>query len=46
MSTSKKYSKEFKLETINLVLQQGYTINEVSTNLGVNDVRLLTAGSI
>ncbi len=30
MSTRKKYSKEFKLETINLVLQQGYTINIVS----------------
>ena len=36
MSTRKKYSKEFKLETINLVLQQGYTINEVAANLGIH----------
>ena len=36
MSTRKKYSKEFKLETINLVLQQGYTINEVAANLDIH----------
>ena len=36
MSTRKKYSKEFKLETMNLVLQQGYTINEVAANLGIH----------
>ena len=36
MSTRKKYSKEFKLETINLLLQQGYTINEVAANLGTH----------
>ena len=36
MSTRKKYSKEFKLETSNLVLQQGYTINEVAANLGIH----------
>ena len=36
MSTRKKYSKEFKLETINLVLQQGYPINEVAANLGTH----------
>ena len=36
MTTRKKYSKEFKLDAINLVQDQGYSRSEAAKNLGVN----------
>ena len=36
MSTRKKYSKEFKLDAVNLVIDQNYTRAEASKNLGIN----------
>jgi transposase len=36
MKTRKKYSKEFKLDAISLVLEQGYTRAEVARNLDLD----------
>lgn len=36
MTTRKKYPKEFKLDAVSLVLDQGYTITEASKSLEVN----------
>ena len=36
MSTRKKYTKEFKLDAINLVLEQGYSRSEASRSLDIN----------
>ncbi len=36
MSTRKQYSKEFKLDAISLVKDQGYTITEAARSLEVN----------
>jgi transposase len=36
MSTRKKYSKEFKLDAVSLVLEQGYSHAEAARSLGVN----------
>ena len=36
MATRKKYSKEFKLDAINLVLEQNYTRSAASRSLGIN----------
>ena len=36
MTKRKKYSKEFKLDAIALVLEQNYSQAEASRNLGVN----------
>ena len=36
MATRKKYSKEFKLDAINLVLEQGYSRVEAARSLGIN----------
>ena len=36
MKERKKYSKEFKLDAVSLVLEQGYTRAEASKNLGLN----------
>lgn len=36
MSTRKRYSKEFKLDAISLVLEQGYTRMEAARNLEIN----------
>ncbi len=36
MTTRKKYSKEFKLDAISLVLDQGYTRSEAARSLGIN----------
>jgi transposase len=36
MVARKHYTKEFKLDAISLVLDQGYTVTEVSRNLGIN----------
>ncbi len=33
----KHYSKEFKLEAVNLVIKQGYKITEAAKNLGVSE---------
>lgn len=35
MTTRKKYPKEFKLDAISLVLEQGYGVTEAANNLGV-----------
>jgi transposase len=36
LTTRKKYSKEFKLDAIDLVLEQGYSLVEASKSLGIN----------
>ena len=36
MTTRKKYPKEFKLDAISLVLDQGYTRAEAAKSLGIN----------
>lgn len=36
MTTRKKYSKEFKLDAISLVLEQGYSRTAAASSLGVN----------
>jgi len=36
MTTRKKYAKEFKLDAISLVLEQGYTRTEAARSLGIN----------
>jgi transposase len=36
MNTRKKYSQEFKLDAVSLVLDQGYTVAEAAKSLGVN----------
>ncbi len=36
MTTRKKYSKEFKLDAISLVLEQGYTQAEAARSLEIN----------
>ena len=36
MTTRKKYPKEFKLDAISLVLEQGYTRIEAARSLGIN----------
>ncbi len=36
MNTRKKYSREFKLDAINLVREQGYSQAEAGRSLGIN----------
>lgn len=36
MTTRKKYSKEYKLDAVSLVLDQGYTITNAARSLDVN----------
>ena len=36
MTTRKKYSKEFKLDAVSLVADQGYTRSEAGRSLGIN----------
>ncbi|SDZ17917.1 transposase, partial [Nitrosomonas sp. Nm33] len=36
MVTRKQYTKEFKLDGVSLVLDQGHTISEVSRSLEIN----------
>jgi transposase len=36
MTIRKKYSKEFKLDAINLVLEQNYARTEAARSLGIN----------
>ena len=36
MTTRKKYTREFKLDAISLVLEQNYTRTEAAKNLGLN----------
>ena len=36
MTTRKKYSKEFKLDAISLVTEQGYTRSEAAKSLDIN----------
>ena len=40
MDTRKKYSKEFKLDAISLVLKQDYTRVEAAKSLGLNAAML------
>ena len=35
MNDRKKYSKEFKLDAINLVIEQGYSQTDVATGLSI-----------
>ena len=35
MTTRKRYAKEFKLDAVSLVLEQGYSRSEAATSLGV-----------
>lgn len=36
MTVRKKYSKEFKPDTVSLVTEQGYTHSEAAKSLGIN----------
>ena len=36
MNVRKKYSKEFKLDAVSLVLEQGYSRTEAARNLDIN----------
>ncbi|MFO9558692.1 transposase, partial [Legionella pneumophila serogroup 1] len=36
MSIRRKYTKEFKLDAISLVTEQGYTCPEAARSLGIN----------
>jgi len=36
MATRKKYSKEFKLDAVSLVLEQEYSKSEAARSLGIN----------
>ncbi len=36
MTTRKKYSKEFKLDAVSLVTEQGYSRAEAARSLGIN----------
>jgi transposase len=36
MSTRKQYSKEFKLDAVSLVTEQGYHCSEAARSLGIN----------
>jgi transposase len=40
MTTRKKYSKEFKLDAISLVLDQGYTQTEAARSLAIDATML------
>ena len=40
MTTRKKYSKEFKLDAVRLVLDQGYTRREAARSLDINEQML------
>ena len=40
MTTRKKYSKEFKLDAVSLVLEQGYSRKEAATSLDINSQML------
>ena len=40
MTTRRKYSKEFKLDAIGLVLDQGYTRTQAASSLGINATML------
>jgi len=40
MSIRKKYSKEFKLEAISLVVEKKYTCAEVARDLGIHNTML------
>ena len=37
MRTRKKYTREFKLEAVRLVVEQGHPVTEVARDLGIND---------
>lgn len=41
MTDSKRYSKEFKLDALSLVVDQGHTRSELSKMLGVNPKQFL-----
>lgn len=40
MTTRKKYPKEFKLDAISLVQEQGYTVAAAAKSLGINNTML------
>lgn len=37
MSKRKSYSKQFKIDAVKLVIEQGYKVSEAARNLGIND---------
>ena len=41
MTKRKKYSKEFKLDAVSLVVEQGYTRSEAARSLGI-DAKMLS----
>jgi transposase len=38
--TRQKYTKEFKSDAVNLVIEQGYSTNEVGRRLGINQTNV------
>ena len=40
MTKRKKYTKEFKLDAVSLVLEQGYSRSEAARSLGINATML------
>ncbi len=40
MTARKKYSKEFKLDAVSLVTEQGYSRTKASNSLGINSTML------
>lgn len=40
MSVRKKYTKEFKLDAVNLVSEQGYSCSEAARSLDINRIAL------
>jgi transposase-like protein len=37
MTTRRKYSREFKEESVKLITEQGYKVSEAARNLGINE---------
>ena len=44
MITRKKYSKEFKLDAVNLVTEQGYNRSEAARSLSINATNVVSLG--
>ncbi len=40
MKKKPRYTKEFKLEAVNLVIEQGYRVPEAARNLGISESAL------
>ena len=44
MATRKQYTKEFKLDAVSLVKEQGYNRSEAARSLGINSTMLVRCG--